>query len=70
MTEQDPYVEKVIEENEERKREHAHEGESKLEEEVEEFFEPVFDLIDRVDGQTAEDRELNDIENDREQRPD
>jgi hypothetical protein len=70
MTDQDPYVEKVIEENEERKEQHAHDGESKLEREVEEFFEPVFDVIDRVDGQTAEERQLEDIENDREQRPD
>jgi hypothetical protein len=70
MTEQDPYVEKVIEENEERAKEHKHDGESKLEREVESFFEPVIDVIERVDGQTAEERQLEDIENDREQRPD
>lgn len=70
MTEQDPYIEKVIEENEERAKEHKHDGESKLEQEVENFFEPVFDIIDRVDGETAEERELKGIENDREQRPD
>lgn len=65
----DPQVEKEIEENEARKREHAHDGESKLEREVEEFFEPVFDIIDRVDGETAEERQLKDIENDKAQRP-
>ena len=65
----DPQVEKEIEENEARKKEHAHDGESKLEREVEEFFEPVFDVIDRVDGETAEDRQLRDLENDKAQRP-
>ena len=33
MTDQDAYVEKVIEENEERAHEHKHDGESKLEDE-------------------------------------
>lgn len=69
MADQDSYVEKVIEENEARKKEHAHDGQSKLEQDVDEFFEPVFDVIDRIDGETAEDRQLKDIENDREQRP-
>ncbi len=70
MTDQDPYVEKVIEENEARKKEHAHDGESKLEKEVDDFFQPVFNVIDRVDGATVEDRELTSLENDTDQGPD
>jgi hypothetical protein len=69
MTDQDDYVEKVIEENEERAQEHKHDDESKLEREVGGFFAPVIDVIDRLDGETAEERQLDDIENDREQRP-
>jgi hypothetical protein len=69
MTDQDKYVEKVIEENEERAEEHQHDGEPKLEREVEGFFAPIVDLIEGVDGQSAEEDQVDRIENDREQRP-
>ena len=69
MTDQDAYIEKVIEENEERAHEHKHDGESKLEEEAEGFFAPITDLIDGSDGKSAEERRVEDIENDRDQRP-
>jgi hypothetical protein len=69
MTDQDKYVEKVIEENEERAEEHEHDGEPKLEQEVEGFFAPIVDLIEGVGGQSSEEDQVDRIENDRKQRP-
>ncbi len=66
----DPYVEKIIEENEERAREHEGDnGDTGLAKEVDGFFAPVIDAIDNVDGADHERSELDAVENDKAQRP-
>jgi hypothetical protein len=67
MTDQDEYVEKVIEANEERAKEQSQGDESKVEKEVDGLFAPLINVINSGDGDTVEEHERDRRQNDAEQ---